>query len=226
MHLSAEDRDRVRHAIAQAEQHTSGEIICVVTPRCGDSLWTLCFWSLCAAVLVPLLWWALGVPSNAWIAQLMNEGWQSSHYTARTSIWIMALLPLVSALVTALLLAYRPLRLLATPRAVRRARVHQAALQQFVALGVARTKAHTGVLIFLALAERQAEVVADSGIYSKVAPEAWGTTLEKLLAGARSGDIAGGFVAAIAEAGALLQQHFPAPARNIDELPDHLIILP
>ena len=82
------------------------------------------------------------------------------------------------------------------------------------------------MLIFLSLAERQAEVIADSAIYNKVPPEAWGATIEKLLHGARRGDIAGGFTAAIAEAGALLQQHFPATARNPDELPDHLILLP
>lgn len=226
MELSAQDQARVRQAIAKAEQKSSGEIICVAASRCGDSLWVLCFWALCAAVLVPLLWWALGVPGNEIAARLVNEGWQSSHSASHTSLWIMALLPLVAALLTALLLAYRPLRQLMTPRAVRRARVHQAALQQFISLGVARTQGQTGVLIFLALAERQAEVVADSAIYAKVAPEAWGATIEKLLAGARGGDIVGGFVAAIEEAGALLQQHFPAPARNLDELPDHLILLP
>jgi len=226
MQIRDEDFARVRRAIAAAEQHSSGEILCVVAPRCGDSLWVVSFWSLCAAVLAPLLWWILGVLGNQLVASLFSEGWLSSHASGTTSLWIMALLPLVAALLTALLLLIPTFRRWATPRRVRRARVHHAALQQFVALGVTRTQGQTGVLIFLALAERQAEVIADSAIYDKVAPQAWGSTIDKLLAGARAGDIAGGFVAAIEEAGALLQQHFPSTARNPDELPDHLILLP
>ena len=226
LHLNDTDLARVRQAIAKAEQHTSGEILCVVTPRSGDSQWVICFWALCAAMLTPLLWLAFGVPGRELLASLVNQGWQSSHVAGESSLWMMAALPALAAALVSLLLLYAPLRHALTPRRVRRKRVHHMALQQFVALGVARTQASTGVLIFLSLAERQAEVVADRAIYEKVAPEAWGATIEKLLAGARRGDIAGGFVDAIAEAGTLLQQHFPAPARNIDELPDHLILLP
>ena len=47
-------------------------------------------------------------------------------------------------------------------------RAHQEALRQFAAHGLQHTKLRTGVLIFVSVAERYAEVLADAGIDQKV----------------------------------------------------------
>jgi putative membrane protein len=68
-------------------------------------------------------------------------------------------------------------------------------------------------------------VVADEGIYTKVAPELWGDTILALVEGIRTGAAADGFVKAIEIAGAVLAEHFPPGEHNPNELPDKLIEL-
>lgn len=58
------------------------------------------------------------------------------------------------------------------PRQTRREHARQEALRQFAAHGLQHTELRTGVLIFVSLAERYAEVIADARINQKVEPEA------------------------------------------------------
>ena len=73
-----------------------------------------------------------------------------------------------------------PLGAVLTPRAIRREHVHAAALTQFRARGIGATRGHTGILIYVSLPDRIAEVVADTGIYARVAPDHWATTVTAL----------------------------------------------
>jgi putative membrane protein len=117
-----------------------------------------------------------------------------------------------------------PLRLWLVPRAVRRARAHRAALEQFVLRGITRTKNRTGVLIFVSLAERYARIVADEGIAAKVPNAEWQAAIDALTAHMRDGRIADGFRAAIERCGAVLAAHAP-PDGSPNELPDRLYVI-
>lgn len=99
------------------------------------------------------------------------------------------------------------------------------ALQEFAALGVHRTHECTGVLILVSLLEREVVVLADEGIHSRVQAEVWLEVNRKILEGIRSGSLARGLLAGIAEAGAILAHHAPPPpGLNRNELPDHLVL--
>ena len=65
------------------------------------------------------------------------------------------------------------IRFALVPRAVKRARAHQRAVEQFLVQNMHTTKGRTGVLIYVSFAERFAEVIADEGIYKKVPPSTW-----------------------------------------------------
>jgi putative membrane protein len=88
---------------------------------------------------------------------------------------------------------------------------------------VHRTAGRTGVLIFVSLTERYAEVIADVGIGSRVDPLLWEDTIRDLTAHARQEKLADGFVQAIGSVGAVLAEHFPLSPGNENELDDHLI---
>jgi putative membrane protein len=79
------------------------------------------------------------------------------------------------------------------------------------------------VLIYIDEPEHIAEVVADTGIYAKVSPEHWGTTVSALTDGIKAGKPAEGVVAAVALAGDVLAVHFPRLSDDVNELPDGLI---
>ena len=86
-----------------------------------------------------------------------------------------------------------------------------------------RTHGRTGILIYLSMAERRAEIVADEAIAAKVAPEVWGDAMAAMLAHIREGNVADGMIAAIDKVGVVLAEHFPLAEGDTNELPDRLI---
>ena len=81
------------------------------------------------------------------------------------------------------------------------------------------------MLLFVSLAERYAEIVADAGINQRVDQAAWNDVVAMLTDHARRGDLADGFVAAVESVGSLLQQHFPVGDEDLNELDDHVVEL-
>jgi len=80
--LSQADHDRVRAAIAQAEQRTSGEIFCVVAHESGRYGEVGFAWAAAAALLAPPLSLVLGVKPSFFMAAmltLLENGWVASH---------------------------------------------------------------------------------------------------------------------------------------------------
>jgi uncharacterized membrane protein len=95
----------------------------------------------------------------------------------------------------------------------------------FAERGVWNTEENNGVLLYVLLADRSVEIVADRGIDARVQKEAWHAicrAIEQQFAAARyqQGAIEG--VRAISE---LLARHFPATGKERNELPDRPVIL-
>lgn len=102
----------------------------------------------------------------------------------------------------------------------------QRAQQVFSQLGVWDTELNTGVLIYVLLAERRIEIVADRGLVERVERGAW----ERICAGMRVAFAAGhwreGSLEGIAAIHALAVACFPSDGRdNPDELPDRPVLL-
>ncbi len=105
----------------------------------------------------------------------------------------------------------------ATPHIVR-----QRALALFGKLRVWDTAHNNGVLIYLLLAERSIELVADRGLNDVVEPAVWQAMVLRMRKAFQQGHFEDGLTQALAEVSALLVQHFPvAPGeRNPNELAD------
>lgn len=99
------------------------------------------------------------------------------------------------------------------------------ALEVFSELRVWDTENNSGVLIYVQLADRDVEIVADRGISARVAQAEWDAICRKLETGYRKGGFEQGSLAAIADITALLQRHFPASGANPEELPDRPAVL-
>lgn len=98
----------------------------------------------------------------------------------------------------------------------------QRALAQFGKLRVWDTERNNGVLIYLLLAERAIELVADRGLNRHVSPAQWQALVQRLGSTLHAGRFEGGLSQALAEVSALLATHFPLQAgdANPNELPD------
>jgi uncharacterized membrane protein YgcG len=99
------------------------------------------------------------------------------------------------------------------------------ALEVFSALRVWDTEHNNGVLIYLLLADRDVEIVADRGIHPRVGQEGWESIARAMEAAFREGDFEGGVKRGIEAVSAHLQRHFPREGARVDELPDRPAVL-
>jgi putative membrane protein len=97
-----------------------------------------------------------------------------------------------------------------TPRFLKRHRVKKAAYHHFVAAHSHSRDSDTGVLIFVALVERQVQVLADAAIHAKAGEAVWAEAAAAVQAGMREPDPTAGIERAIAICGEALKAHFPA----------------
>jgi uncharacterized membrane protein len=102
----------------------------------------------------------------------------------------------------------------------------QRAHQVFAQLGVWDTEHNTGVLIYVLLAERRIEIVADRGLAARVDPEEWSGICSQMREEFSAGHWREGSLAGIAQVHALAEAYFPSDGRtNPDELPDRPVLL-
>ncbi|HXY05141.1 MAG TPA: TPM domain-containing protein [Burkholderiaceae bacterium] len=109
----------------------------------------------------------------------------------------------------------------------RNAPVRRRALALFSELRVWDTEHNNGILIYIELADRAVEIVADREIARRVDPQVWHRICHDLKEHCRSGQYEAGAVGAVRELGALLQREFalaPGQART-NELPDRPLTL-
>jgi uncharacterized membrane protein len=107
-------------------------------------------------------------------------------------------------------------------KAATRQIIRQRALTLFGKLRVWDTAHNNGVLIYLLLAERAIEVVADRGLNAKVEPQVWQAMVTGMSAAFKAGQFEAGMSEALAQVTTLLCEHFPLAAgeTNPNELPD------
>ena len=103
---------------------------------------------------------------------------------------------------------------------------HERALEQFARLRVWDTEDNAGVLIYLLLADRRVEIVADRGIHARVGAVAWETICGAMQREFAAGRFEAGMLTGISAVSDLLAQHFPAnPDGNPNELPDAPVVV-
>ncbi len=84
-------------------------------------------------------------------------------------------------------------------------------IEVFSRLRVWDTEHNNGVLIYLLLADRDVEIIADRGIHAKLGNAVWQTICNDMEASFRLGKFEAGVIHGINTVGNLLQQHFPRP---------------
>ena len=201
--LNEAERARLRDAVAAAEAGTTGEIFVVVAEASDDYRFIPLLWATLAALVVPLpLVFLTTLPASTIFA-----------------------MQLAGFIILALVLSWPAVRPRVVPARVKHGRAHALAVQQFLAHGLQMTEARTGALIFVSLAERYAEVVADAGIAAQVDQPEWDGVIAALVGEVRGGRLAEGLAAAVAGVGTVLARHFPAQAGDRNELANEVILL-
>ena len=99
------------------------------------------------------------------------------------------------------------------------------AIEVFSHLRVWDTEHNNGVLIYLLLADRDVEIIADRGVHSMLGQAIWEDTCKEMEAAFRRGQFEEGVIAGIRSVGAHLARHYPHSGKKINELPDKPILI-
>ena len=99
------------------------------------------------------------------------------------------------------------------------------AIDVFSQLRIWDTEHNNGVLIYLLLADRDVEIVADRGIHAKVGSGEWETICRNMEAAFKKANYEGGVVSGIQAVTQHLVKHFPASGAGQNELPDKPVVL-
>lgn len=201
--LPGKEQAEIEAAIAKAEGSTSAEIIVVVDRIAGS--WRS--WAMVVALLI-----AMVLP------------WPLIELT-QVSTRNIFIFQLITAAALIALFQPQAMRLKLVPRLLRRRKGHEAAQREFVARGMTATRERTGVLIYVALAERYAEIVTDTTIAARIGDNAWRTLMTDLIAAIDRDQLGQGLVQVVNESAAILAADFPPRTDDKDELPNKVIVI-
>jgi uncharacterized membrane protein len=94
----------------------------------------------------------------------------------------------------------------------------------FIQLQMDKTALHNGVLVYVAVDDKQVAVYADEGIHTKAGSQYWHDTVAAMLQYFRQKHVVDGICSAVLHIGEALQHHFPYnAATDKNELPDNIV---
>ena len=209
--LTADERERIRLAVHEAEQHTNAEIVPMIVSRSGlyrDAQHRagiiLALSTLTILLTTEMLWlpWGWHASNAAWLvlATILTYG---------AGAWLGGLVPIIRLFTSA-------------------DRMHQKvrlrAERAFAQHAVSQTRERTGVLIMVSLLEHEIYVLPDHPLFQRVPMDRWSSVAEAAVNRLKTGDIVGGLCQSIQTCGILLAEVCPGrPDDNPDELSNELV---
>ena len=220
-YLGASSHKIVSDAVAQAELHTSGEIVTVLADRSDGYTDIALAWCALASFLA--LTFCVTFPD--WILSTyagLHDGWNTD-WTPREIFSMAAGAAIFWFLIVWLIQLWDPVKYALIPGKVKTLRVHARAIAHFKVGAERRTHGRTGIMIYLSMQEHRAEIVADEPIAEIVPAEVWGEAMADMLDEIKRGNIAEGMAAGVRDVAIVLAEHFPRGDDDQNELPDRLI---
>jgi putative membrane protein len=200
--LNDESKTALQEAVRAVEGACSAELVVAVRPRSGSYLHA----DLIAGIM----------GGFATLAVLLYSRW------AFGLAWFLVD-PVLAGLVAGFVSSRFPaLRRLLTRPAARRSRVETAARATFVERRIHSTTGRTGILFYISLLEREAVVVADLGVDTLAATDAWRTAIGEIVAAVRRGASGIEVAARIRDLAGVLGPALERSAADVDELPDEV----
>lgn len=98
--------------------------------------------------------------------------------------------------------------------------IFERAMEVFHILKMDNTKVANGVLIYVAVEDRDFVIYGDRGINEVVPNDFWESTKDAIVAQFKAGNYKQGLIDGILKAGEQLQKHFPWSETTVNELPN------
>jgi len=98
------------------------------------------------------------------------------------------------------------------------------AVQVFEKLGMKKTAARNGVLIYVAIVSRKSAIIGDESVNACVHKEFWGECDASMRSSFAAGDYVEGVCSALTMLEGELKEHFPYQSDDVNELSDEISI--
>jgi putative membrane protein len=200
--LTDQDKQAIEEAVHKAESATSGEIVFALTEASARYRHATLQGAFVGVVLATALYRALPVD-----------------HTIGILLWTQ----LVAFAIFYALLPHLPWRRWFIAAKEMDARVKEAALMEFYASGIYRTREENGILIYLSCLEKRVVVLGDRGIHQKMGDHHWDDVRDGIIQGIHNGRAREGICEAIERCGKALAEHFPHRSDDVNELPDRVV---
>jgi uncharacterized membrane protein len=92
----------------------------------------------------------------------------------------------------------------------------------FADLGMHKTEARNGVLVYMAVEDHKFAIIGDAGINAQVEDDFWDITKDKMVKHFKAGDLCQGLVEGVLCAGERLKEFFPYQSDDRNELSDDI----
>ncbi|MBN1949351.1 MAG: TPM domain-containing protein [Candidatus Cloacimonetes bacterium] len=217
--FSEADRKLINAAVARAEEKTSGEIATAIIRESYD----YAIYELILAVVTGFAYFLILLFFTSrlelWLQNLLWDYsvqyllafYGFSTFAVITAVYFLANLTFIDRIIV--------------PARIRKRKVRERALRYFMEAGVNNTRDRSGILIFISLLERRVELLADSGINSRISPGLWQNFVDDITAGIRKNELVPALEKAVLDCGHLLAEYFPISADDVNELQDGITIL-
>lgn len=196
--LTDESKRHLAEAVQAVEAVSSAEVVVAVRPQSGSYLHADLLAGVAAALTTLLV--------------LLFSSWTFA------LVWFVIDPVLAGILVTALSSRWPALRRILTLPAARRRRVEVFARSTFLEKGVHKTRGRTGILLYVSVLEREAEVVVDSGVEPLLTTESWQHAVGGIRQSVRLGEDATAVARQVRELAGLLGTALVRAADDVDEL--------
>jgi len=200
--LSEADARTVESAVTRVERSTAAEVVVAVVPRSADH------WR--GRVLVSLAW---SVAAAFGVLEFWPE---------RSPAWALGAEVAVGAVAFLALGLPTFARWLVSPAAAERA-AQARALQLFAERGLHRTRARTGLLVFVSELERRVVLLGDASLHAQLGQAGWQKEVQQLVARIREGRLCQGLLEVLADLEPSLAAAAPRQADDENELPDAVV---
>lgn len=211
--LTALEEDRITAAVAKCEERTSGEILVVLAEEVSKYREIPLAWAAAVALALPPIVLAIAIGPLLDLAQdqwLNGEG-GGLGLALGFVVAVYAIAQIVLFLVVLVIVHIPAVRRRLTPRSLKQHRVAKAAHHQFAAIGARAVGSETGVLIFVALQDRQVQILAHAGIHRECGESPWTRAAGAIAGAMRNGaDPTAGIIEAVEICGAALAEHYPS----------------
>lgn len=209
--FSAQDLERIKAAVHQAESKISGEIVPVFVEKSG-------FYSVAnyrAAVVSGSLLFLLVIFADRYMPSI-------AIYDPLLIFLSVVMFGLIGALISNYVDVIKRIFI---PQQHLDRTTRQRAETAFLQEEVFNTRHRTGIMIFISFFEREVMVIADRGISKVVEQKEWDKMVHDIIQNIRMGKVVDGIEAAILRCGEiLLEKGFLKTADDVNELKDDLRI--